>query len=62
MGTLVGAVVPALVLLGLVHLDDKGVAALVVAVNALAGFGVRFVVTPTAPGQQVVVAPAGSAR
>jgi hypothetical protein len=45
-GALVAAVVPALVLLGAVRLDDKAIAGLVVAVNAVAGFAVRLAVTP----------------
>jgi hypothetical protein len=51
-GALVGAVVPSLVLLGAVHLDDKAIAALIVAVNAVMGFVVRLVVTPTTTGPQ----------
>jgi len=64
-GALVGAVVPALVLLGIVHLDDKAIAGLIVAVNAIAGFGVRFAVTPastsTAPARAPRVETASSA-
>jgi hypothetical protein len=45
-GTLVGSVLPALVLIGLLNLDDKGVAGLVVAVNAVVGFAVRLTVSP----------------
>jgi hypothetical protein len=46
-GTLIGSVLPALVLIGLLEVDEKAVAGLVVAVNALMGFGVRLTVSPT---------------
>jgi hypothetical protein len=45
-GTLVGSVLPALVLVGLLQIDEKGVAAPVVAVNAVVGFAIRVTVTP----------------
>jgi hypothetical protein len=45
-GTLVGSVLPALVLIGLLNVDEKGVAGLVVAVNAIVGFAVRVAVVP----------------
>ncbi len=45
-GTLVASVT-LLVLAGVVDLDEHGVAAIVVAVNALVGFGVCLAVTPT---------------
>jgi hypothetical protein len=47
-GTLVGSVLPALVLIGLLDVDEKGVAGLVVAINAVVGFAVRLTVRPTA--------------
>lgn len=46
-GTLVASVTPLLVLAGVVDLDEHGVAPIVVAVNALVGFGVCLAVTPT---------------
>jgi len=46
-GTLVGSVLPALVLIGLLNVDEKAVAALVVAVNAFVGFAIRLTVTPS---------------
>jgi hypothetical protein len=46
-GTLVGSVLPALVLIGLLNVDEKAIAGLVVAVNAVVGFGVRLTVVPT---------------
>ncbi len=47
LGTLVASVAPVLVLLGILHLDETGIAAIVVAVNAVVGFTVRLLVTPT---------------
>jgi drug/metabolite transporter (DMT)-like permease len=49
-GTLITSVMPCLVLLGAVQLDEKEIAALVVAVNAIVAFGVRLVVSPSGPG------------
>ena len=46
-GTLIGSVLPALVLIGLLNVDEKSVAGLVVAVNAFVGFAVRLTVTPS---------------
>ena len=48
-GTLVGSVLPALVLVGVLSVDEKAVAGLVVAVNAIVGFAVRLTVAPTTP-------------
>lgn len=45
-GTLVASVLPVLVLFGVLSIDEAQMAALVVAVNALVGFGVRLVVSP----------------
>jgi hypothetical protein len=47
-GTLVGSVLPALVLIGLLNIDEKAIAGVVVAVNAIVGFAVRLTVIPTA--------------
>jgi len=46
-GTLVASILPVLVLLGVLTLDEAQVAAIVVAVNTLVGFGVRLVVVPS---------------
>jgi hypothetical protein len=45
-GTLLTSVLPCLVLLGVLQLDEKGIAALVVAVNAVMAFIVRLLVSP----------------
>jgi hypothetical protein len=47
-GTLVASIMPVLVLLGVVRIDEAGIAAIVVAVNAGVGFATRLAVTPTA--------------
>ena len=57
-GTLVASIMPVLVLLGLIRIDEAGIAAVVVAINTAVGFGVRLLVTPAAPP----VAPDVSAR
>jgi hypothetical protein len=48
MGSLLASLLPLFVLAGLVHLDAQGIAAIVVAVNAVVGFAVRVSVTPVA--------------
>jgi hypothetical protein len=48
-GSLVASVMPLLVLLGVVRIDEAGIAAVVVAVNAGVGFATRLAVTPVAP-------------
>jgi hypothetical protein len=45
-GTVVASVLPALVVLGLVSLDEQAIGVLVVAVNAVTGFAVRLLVAP----------------
>ncbi|HKH17082.1 MAG TPA: hypothetical protein VKA57_06115 [Solirubrobacteraceae bacterium] len=47
-GSLMASVLPALVLLGVIRIDEAGIAALVVAVNAVVGFGTRLLVSPAA--------------
>jgi mRNA-degrading endonuclease toxin of MazEF toxin-antitoxin module len=47
-GSLVASVMPVLVLLGVVRIDEAGIAAIVVAVNTIVGLAVRMVVTPVA--------------
>jgi hypothetical protein len=46
-GTVVASVLPALVVLGLVSLDEQAIGVLVVAVNAVVGFTLRLRVTPS---------------
>jgi hypothetical protein len=45
-GTLVASVLPALVLVGVLDIDEKAIAAVVVAINAIVTFAVRLSVTP----------------
>ena len=45
-GTLVASVLPALVALGIFTMDAETIGVLVVAVNALTGFGIRMLVAP----------------
>jgi hypothetical protein len=47
LGSLVASIMPVLVLLGLVRIDEAGIAAVVVAINAGVGFAVRLAVSPT---------------
>jgi hypothetical protein len=46
-GTLLASVLPALVALGVISLDEQTIGLLVVAVNAVVGFAVRLLVEPT---------------
>ena len=61
-GSLVASIMPVLVLLGVIRIDDAGIAAVVVAVNTIAGFAVRVFVSPVAtppapaPSQEAVTA------
>jgi hypothetical protein len=48
LGTLVASILPALVALRLVSLDAEAIGVLVVAVNTIIGFLIRFLVAPTA--------------
>jgi hypothetical protein len=45
-GTVVASVMPVLVLLKVVSIDEAGIAAVVVAVNAITGLVVRLTVSP----------------
>jgi hypothetical protein len=47
-GSLVASVMPVLVLLGIVRIDEAGIAAVIVAVNTIAGFYIRLMVSPSA--------------
>jgi hypothetical protein len=60
LGSLVASIMPVLVLLGVVRIDEAGIAAVVVAVNALVGFATRLAVTPVAaqPEPSVALRPA----
>jgi hypothetical protein len=46
LGSLVASLIPALVLLGVLPMNEEQMAAVVVAVNATVGFAVRLAVTP----------------
>jgi hypothetical protein len=48
LGSLVASIIPILVLLGVVRIDEEGIAAIVVAVNTTVGFVVRLTVEPVA--------------
>ena len=48
-GTLVASVLPALVALQVLSVDEQTIGVLVVAVNAVVGFAVRMFVTPDSP-------------
>jgi hypothetical protein len=48
-GTVVASVLPALVALRLVSMDEQAIGVVVVAVNAVAGFALRMLVTPRGP-------------
>jgi hypothetical protein len=55
LGTLVASVLPALVALQVLSIDNQTIGFLVVAINAIVGFGVRMFVAPTGgpdPGAQ----------
>lgn len=47
LGTVVASVLPALVVLDLLRLDEQAIGVLVVAVNAIVGFAVRLLVAPS---------------
>src|SRR3954451_5896596 len=51
LGTLVASVLPAFVALGVLHMPAATIGVLVVAVNALAGFGIRMLLAPL-PGTE----------
>ena len=46
LGSVAASVLPVLVLLGGVRVDEAGIAAVVVAINTVVGFGIRLVVSP----------------
>jgi len=53
LGTLVASVLPALVALQVVSVNEQTIGVLVVAVNAIIGFFVRMVVEPAIPATNV---------
>ena len=57
-GSLVASVLPVLVLLGVIQIDEAGIAAVVVAINTMVGFGVRLLVSPAAGSGASAGAPA----
>jgi hypothetical protein len=56
-GSMAASVLPVLVLLGLIRIDEAGIAAVVVAINTIVGFAIRLTVSPVTPGP----APQGAA-
>ena len=55
-GSVAASVLPVLVLLGIVRIDEAGIAAVVVAINTVVGFGIRVLVSPLGPSS---ASPAG---
>ena len=51
-GSLVASILPVLVLLGVIRIDEDGIATVVVAVNTTVGFVVRMSVAPVARSRQ----------
>ena len=58
LGSLVASIMPVLVLLGLVRIDEAGIAAVVVAINAGVGFAVRVAVSPVSVDASAPLRPA----
>ncbi len=52
-GSLAASILPVLVLLGAIRIDEAGIAAVVVAINTFVGFGVRVLVSPVGPAARV---------
>ena len=50
-GTLLASVLPAFVVLGVFTMDAETIGVLIVAVNAITGFGIRMLVTPSPSGR-----------
>ena len=46
-GSLVASIMPVLVLLGVLRIDEAGIAAVIVAVNTVVGFYIRIMVSPS---------------
>ena len=53
LGSLVASILPVLVLLDVIRIDEAGIAAVVVAINTAVGFGVRVLVSPLAPSDRM---------
>ena len=47
-GSIAASVLPVLVLLGVIRIDEAGIAAIVVAINTIVGFAIRVAVSPVA--------------
>jgi hypothetical protein len=45
-GSLAASIMPVLVLLGAIRIDEAGIAAVVVAINTIVGFAIRVAVQP----------------
>jgi len=60
-GSLVASILPVLVLLGVIRIDEDGIAAVVVAVNTTVGFVVRMSVAPVTGTRQARRRPRRSA-
>jgi hypothetical protein len=52
-GSIAASVLPVLVMVGLIKIDEAGIAAVVVAINTIVGFLIRVTVTPVRPAAQV---------
>jgi hypothetical protein len=46
LGSVAASILPVLVLLGVIRIDEAGIAAVVVAINTVVGFAIRLVVAP----------------
>ena len=51
-GSLAASILPVLVLVGVLRIDEAGIAAVVVAVNTIVGFGIRVLVSPVGPSER----------
>jgi hypothetical protein len=56
-GSLAASVLPVLVLLGVIRIDEAGIAAVVVAINTIVGFAIRVAVSPVALPARAPAAP-----
>jgi hypothetical protein len=57
-GSMAASVLPVLVLLGLIRIDEAGIAAVVVAINTVIGFAIRLTVSPIMTPSPAPQAPA----
>ena len=62
LGSLAASIFPVLVLLGAIEIDEAGVAAVVVAINTIAGFAVRLLAAPATPAARVSSSPPAPAH